>query len=110
MEKKEPPPDVRWAHSLEELVHEHLSPGHRYSYCSADGYLPVPASCWANCLRPRNLSRSCWNNGVILLVLIGFIYQRIDMFVDIAIVYALLNFMMVIVLSRYFERGGEKPE
>ena len=49
-------------------------------------------------------------NGVILLVLIGFIYQRIDMFVDIAIAYALLNFMMVIVLSRYFERGGEKPE
>jgi multicomponent Na+:H+ antiporter subunit F len=49
-------------------------------------------------------------NGVILLVLIGFLYHRIDMFIDIAIVYALLNFMMVIMLSRYFERGGEKPE
>ncbi len=49
-------------------------------------------------------------NGVILLVLIGFIYGRIDMFVDIALVYALLNFIMVIVLMRYFERGGEKPQ
>ncbi len=49
-------------------------------------------------------------NGVILLVLIGFLYQRIDMFVDIALVYALLNFIVVIVLMKYFERGGEKPE
>lgn len=49
-------------------------------------------------------------NGVILLVLIGFIYNRIDMFIDIAIVYALLNFITVIILSRYFERKGEKPE
>ena len=49
-------------------------------------------------------------NGVILLVLIGFIYERIDMFVDIALVYALLNFIMVIVLMKYFERGGEKPQ
>ena len=49
-------------------------------------------------------------NGIILLVLIGFLYRRIDMFVDIAIVYALLNFVTVIVLTRYFERKGEKPE
>ncbi len=49
-------------------------------------------------------------NGVILLLLIGFIYGRIDMFVDIAIIYALLNFVTVIVLTRYFERGGEKPQ
>ena len=48
-------------------------------------------------------------NGFILLVLIGFIYGRIDMFVDIAIAYALLNFIMAIVFGKYFERGGEKP-
>ena len=47
-------------------------------------------------------------NGVILLNLIGSIYERIDMFVDIAIVYALLNFIMVIMLTRYFEREREK--
>lgn len=49
-------------------------------------------------------------NGIILLVLIGFLYGRIEMFVDIAIVYALLNFVIVIMLTRYFERKGEKPE
>ena len=48
-------------------------------------------------------------NGLILLVVIGFIYQRIEMFVDIAIVYALLNFVVAIVLGKYFERGSEKP-
>ncbi len=49
-------------------------------------------------------------NGLLLLALIGYLYKRIDMFVDIAIIYALLNFVVVIVLVKYFERGGEKPE
>ena len=49
-------------------------------------------------------------NGVILLNLIGFIYGRIEMFVDIALIYAVLNFIVVIVLMRYFEQRGEKPE
>ncbi len=43
------------------------------------------------------------NNGILLLVLIGFIYDRIDMFVDIAIAYALLNFVAVIVIGKYFD-------
>ncbi len=47
-------------------------------------------------------------NGFILLVLIGFIYGRPDMFVDIAIAYALLNFVIVIALGKYFDRGGEQ--
>ena len=47
-------------------------------------------------------------NGFIILVLIGFLYQRIDMFIDIAIAYALLNFVIVIVLGKYFDRGGER--
>ena len=47
-------------------------------------------------------------NGFILLILIGFIYGRINMFVDIAIAYALLNFVVVIVLGKYFDRGREK--
>ncbi|MFH1088090.1 MAG: monovalent cation/H+ antiporter complex subunit F [Chloroflexota bacterium] len=47
-------------------------------------------------------------NGFILLVLIGFIYKRVDMFVDIAMAYALLNFVMAIAIGKYFERGGEK--
>ena len=43
-------------------------------------------------------------NGFILLILIGFIFGRIEMFVDIAIAYALLNFVVIIVLGKYFDR------
>lgn len=39
---------------------------------------------------------------VVLLLLIGFIYDRVDMFVDIALAYALLNFVAVLAASRYF--------
>ena len=46
-------------------------------------------------------------NGFILLALIGFIYGRINMFVDLALAYALLNFVVVIVLGKYFDRGKE---
>jgi len=38
----------------------------------------------------------------ILLVIIGIIYHRVDMFVDIALAYALLNFIVTIAASRYF--------
>jgi len=41
---------------------------------------------------------------VILLLLIGVIYNRVDMFVDIALAYALLNFMAVLAASRYFQK------
>jgi len=47
-------------------------------------------------------------NGFIILILIGFLFERINMFIDIAIAYALLNFIIVIVLGKYFERGGER--
>ena len=41
---------------------------------------------------------------VILLLLIGFLYERVDMFVDIALAYAFLNFIAVIAASRYFHK------
>jgi len=41
---------------------------------------------------------------VILLVLIGLIYDRVDMFVDIAMAYAMLNFIAVLAASRYFQK------
>jgi multicomponent Na+:H+ antiporter subunit F len=41
---------------------------------------------------------------VILLLLIGLIYKRLDMFVDIALAYALLNFVAVLASSRYFQK------
>ncbi|KPK19700.1 MAG: pH regulation protein F, partial [Dehalococcoidia bacterium SG8_51_3] len=47
-------------------------------------------------------------NGFIILILIGFLFERVNMFIDIAIAYALLNFVVVIVLGKYFDRGGER--
>jgi len=38
-----------------------------------------------------------------LLVIIGIIYRREDMFVDIALAYAMLNFIATIAASRYFQ-------
>ena len=40
----------------------------------------------------------------VLLILIGIIYQRVDMFVDIALAYATLNFIAVLAASRYFQK------
>lgn len=39
-----------------------------------------------------------------LLVLIGLLYHRVDMFVDIALAYAMLNFIAVLGASRYFQK------
>jgi len=41
---------------------------------------------------------------VVLLIIIGFVYRRVDMFVDIALAYALLNFIAVLAASRYFQK------
>jgi multicomponent Na+:H+ antiporter subunit F len=38
----------------------------------------------------------------VLLIVIGTIYGRVDMFVDIALAYAMLNFIVTIAASRYF--------
>ena len=46
-------------------------------------------------------------NGFILLTIIGFIYGRAEMFIDIAIIYALLNFIMVIALAKFFRKKGD---
>ncbi len=40
----------------------------------------------------------------VLLILIGLIYHRVDMFVDIALAYAMLNFIAVLATSRYFQK------
>ena len=41
---------------------------------------------------------------VVMLILIGLIYGRVDMFVDISLAYALLNFIAVLAASRYFQK------
>jgi len=40
----------------------------------------------------------------VLLLLIGFLFHRVDMFVDIALAYAMLNFITVIAAARYFHK------
>jgi multicomponent Na+:H+ antiporter subunit F len=44
---------------------------------------------------------------LIVLVLIGFIYKRIEMFIDISLVYALLNFVGTLAAAKYFEGRGK---
>ena len=46
----------------------------------------------------------------VLLLLIGLIYGRVDMFVDIALAYALLNFLAVLAASRYFQKKKDLHE
>lgn len=43
---------------------------------------------------------------LIILVLIGFLYGRAEMFIDISLVYALLNFIVTISAAKYFQRRG----
>jgi len=40
----------------------------------------------------------------VLLVLIGLLYHRVDMFIDIALAYAMLNFIAVLAASRFFQK------
>jgi multicomponent Na+:H+ antiporter subunit F len=40
----------------------------------------------------------------VLIIIIGAIYGRIDMFVDIALAYALLNFIVSLAAARYLQR------
>ncbi|MFC1505364.1 monovalent cation/H+ antiporter complex subunit F [Thermodesulfobacteriota bacterium] len=59
---------------------------------------------------PTTLDRLIGANAIgskttTLLIFIGLIYQRVDMFVDIALAYALLNFIAVLAASRYFQKA-----
>ena len=44
---------------------------------------------------------------LVLLALMGFIYGRIEMFLDIIMVYAILNFIGTLAAAKYFEGRGE---
>jgi multicomponent Na+:H+ antiporter subunit F len=46
-------------------------------------------------------------NGVVVLALLGFLFERPVFFLDIALAYALLAFILPIAVSRYFE--GRRP-
>jgi multicomponent Na+:H+ antiporter subunit F len=46
----------------------------------------------------------------VLLVVIGTIHGRVEMFVDFALAYALLNFMGSLAVARYFHRMKNRAE
>ncbi len=47
-------------------------------------------------------------NGILVLVVLGFFYERIDMFIDLAIAYALLNFIGTVAISKFLEKHREE--
>ena len=58
---------------------------------------------------PTVLDRMIGVNAVgskttVLLIIIGLLYHRVEMFVDIALAYAMLNFIAVLAASRYFQK------
>ena len=64
-------------------------------------------SLYRSLLGPTVVDRMIGVNAIgskttVFLILIGLIYHRVDMFVDIALAYALLNFIVTIAASRYF--------
>jgi multicomponent Na+:H+ antiporter subunit F len=62
---------------------------------------------------PTTLDRLMGMNAIgskttALIVFIGVIFGRVDMFVDIALSYAMLNFITVLAASRYLHKRGIK--
>ena len=49
-------------------------------------------------------------NGVVVIVLLGFALDRAALFLDIALGYALLAFLLPIALGRYFENDGRRQD
>jgi multicomponent Na+:H+ antiporter subunit F len=45
---------------------------------------------------------------IILLLFMGMIFDRIDMFIDLALAYSILNFIGTLIISKYFIRKGAR--
>lgn len=43
---------------------------------------------------------------IAVIVLTGYLFNRVEFFIDIAFVYALINFIGTLAFSRYFEQKG----
>jgi multicomponent Na+:H+ antiporter subunit F len=44
---------------------------------------------------------------ITMVLLLGFLFNRVDMFVDISMGYAILNFVGVLAMAKYFRRSPE---
>jgi multicomponent Na+:H+ antiporter subunit F len=45
---------------------------------------------------------------VLLVCLAGFSYGRLDMFIDIAVAYAMLNYIGTVVVAKYLDNAGAR--
>ena len=43
-----------------------------------------------------------------IIVLFGLLYERVDMFIDIALAYAVLNFIAGVAVAKYFHKPSER--
>ena len=43
---------------------------------------------------------------IAVIVLTGYLFDRVEFFIDIALLYALINFIGTLAFSRYFEQKG----
>lgn len=82
---------------------------HLFLYCALYLCLIMILSLYRAVAGPTVLDRLVGVNAIgskttTLLILIGLVYQRVEMFVDIALAYAMLNFIAVLAASRYFQK------
>lgn len=73
------------------------------------------ASMYRGIVGPTVLDRILSVNAIgskttVLLIVIGMLYGRVEMFVDIALAYAMLNFIAVIAAAKYFHKRQERQE
>ena len=48
--------------------------------------------------------------SIVLLAIVGYLYERPDMFVDLALTYALLNFVGTVAVAKYLENHPEQDQ
>jgi multicomponent Na+:H+ antiporter subunit F len=46
---------------------------------------------------------------LVLLTLVGFLYGRVELFIDIVIAYSLLNFIGTLAIAKFLGRRGYEP-
>ncbi len=49
-------------------------------------------------------------NGIVILVVLGFVFDRPALFLDITLAYALLTFLVPLALGRYFEHRSDTED
>jgi multicomponent Na+:H+ antiporter subunit F len=47
---------------------------------------------------------------LVLILLLGILFKRLDMFIDIALAYAILNFISTLIIAKYFSTEKAKND